>query len=98
MPPNIKVATGSPNLDLLALVGSTVFGAYWQKSMVSYLNMSQRHMVRWCNREWEVPDVLRDGRTLTVALYALLDMHQEKVDAVRARVIAVLPAGGRQGT
>ena len=98
MPPNIYVAPGSPNLDLLALVGSTVFGAYWQKSMVSYLNMSQRHMVRWCNREWEVPDVLRDGRTLTVALYALLDTHQEKVDAVRARVIAVLPAGGRQGT
>jgi hypothetical protein len=98
MPPNIKVASGSPNLDLLALVGSTVFGNYWQKQMIEYLNMSQRHMVRWCNREWEVPDVLRDGRTLTVALYDLLEMHQEKVNAVRARVIEALPVGGRQGT
>jgi hypothetical protein len=98
MPPSIKIAQGSPNLNLLARVGETVFGGYWQKPMVAYLEMSQRHMVRWCNRQWEVPTVLQDGRHLAVALKDLLEIHQQKVDAVRRQVVSALPEGGCPGT
>lgn len=86
------------NLELLQLVGDTVFGGFWQKPMVAYLGMSQRHMVRWCSGEWPVPDVLQDGRSLAVLLKDLLEEHQERVDAVRIRVAAALPEGGRPGT
>lgn len=86
------------NFALLKLVGETVFGKYWQKPMVAYLNMSQRHMVRWSNRESTVPDVLQDGRHLAVALKELLDMHIANAESVRAQILAVLPEGGRPGT
>jgi hypothetical protein len=94
----IKPPGMASNIELLQLVGETVFGGYWQKPMAGYLGMSQRHMVRWCNGEWPVPDVLADGRSLAVVLNNLLEEHQNKVDAVRVRVVAALPAGGRPGT
>lgn len=86
------------NFTLLKMVGTTVFGGYWQKPMVAYLGMSQRHMVRWSNRELMVPDVLQNGRHLAVALRELLDLHMADVERVRAHVIAALPEGGRPGT
>jgi hypothetical protein len=89
---------GSKNLELLRLVGETVYGPYWQKPMVAYIGMSQRHMVRWSNAEWEVPDLLQDGRYLAVVLKELLELHQEKVNMVMEKVVAALPEGGRPGT
>jgi hypothetical protein len=82
----------------MQLVGETVFGSFWQKPMVAYLRMSQRHMVRWCNNQWPIPDLLADGRSLAVVLKELLEEHQQKVDAARVRIVAALPAGGRPGT
>jgi hypothetical protein len=93
-----KPTTGNPNLNLLTLVGETIFGSYWQKPMVESIGMSQRHMVRWCQGQWDVPDVLQDGRHLAVVLNELLDRHQQKVNEVRRRVIAAIPEGGRPGT
>jgi hypothetical protein len=94
----LKRPGSASNLELLQLVGDTVFGIFWQKPMVEYLGMSQRHMVRWCNGQWEVPSVLQEGRSLAVVLKDLLEDHQKRVDAVRIRVIAALPDGGRRGT
>jgi len=82
----------------MTLVGTTVFGIFWQKPMAQYLGMSQRHMVRWGNGQWPVPDVLLDGRHIAVVLKDLLDKHQMKVNYARARVLAALPEGGRPGT
>jgi hypothetical protein len=94
----LKPPGSATNIELLQLVGETVFGIFWQKPMVAYLGMSQRHMVRWSQGQWPVPDILADGRTLAVVLKDLLEEHQKKVDAVRVRVVAALPAGGRPGT
>jgi hypothetical protein len=85
-------------LELLRRVGETVYGSYWQKPMTAYLGMSQRHMVRWSNGEWIVPDLLQDGRHLAVVLTDLLEAHQAKVDALRQQLAALLPKGGRPGT
>jgi hypothetical protein len=94
----LKPPGTATNLELLKLVGETVYGPFWQKAMVAHLGMSQRHMVRWCQEQWEVPTVLQDGRSLAVVLIDLLEDHQRKLDAVRVRVVAALPAGGRPGT
>lgn len=86
------------NLKLLKLVGETVYGKFWQKPMVAHLGMSQRQMVRWCNRDWEVPDVLADGRHLAVALMELLESYIADVEQVKQQLVEALPEGGRPGT
>ncbi len=86
------------NIELLKLVGETVYGQFWQKSMAKYLGMSQRHMIRWCNEQWIVPDVLQDGRHLAVTLMELLDGHITDTQRVRQQLCAALPEGGRPGT
>lgn len=97
--PSPTVSTNpDANFHLLKLVGSTVFGDYWQKPTAAYLGMSQRHMVRWCNRDWNIPDVLQDGRHIAVALKDLLDAHAAGVEQVRTKLLAALPNGGRPGT
>ena len=80
------------------MVGTAAHGIFWQKPMAEYMGMSQRHMVRWRNGEWPVPDTLQDGRNLVMVLKNILDDHQKLVDAVRQRVIAALPIRGRAGT
>lgn len=86
------------NLELLTLVGTTCYGAYWQKPMAEHIGLSQRHMVRWCQGQWPVPDLLQDGRHIVVVLKEVLDEHQKKVDLAQQRVIVALPLGGRPGT
>lgn len=94
----VDSAVSSRNLELLRLVGETVYGSYWQKPMTSYLGMSQRHMVRWSNGEWIVPDLLQNGRYLAVVLTELLEEHRAKVDVLLQQLDACLPKGGRPGT
>jgi hypothetical protein len=98
MPAPTVAVDPEKNLALLKLVGETVFGAYWQKSMGVYLGMSQRQLVRWSNGQKEVPDVMQDGRSLVVVLRDLLDLHLAGVHRVIAVVDGAIPPGGRPGT
>lgn len=80
----------SSNLQLLRLVGETTFGSFWQKRMGAHLNVSQRHMVRWANGQWTIPDQLPDGRLLVAVLYELLEDHQETVNSIRRKLVDAL--------
>lgn len=98
MPNPTESAAPELSLELLKLVGETVYGDFWRKPMAAYLGMSQRQMIRWAQGEWIVPDVLADGRYLMVVLMELLDEHITGVARVRQQLVSALPEGGRPGT
>jgi hypothetical protein len=86
------------NLSFLRAVGELVYGSFWQKPMALHIGLSQRHMVRWNNGDWPVPDQLPDGRYLLHVLKDLVETHKMQVDRLMNRLIAIMPDEGRPGT
>lgn len=85
-------------LALMRAVGDALFGPYWQKLLAKQLGVAPRTMYRWNQKEWPVPEVMKDGRATVVVLSDLLEERQIKIAKVRDMVTLALPAGGRTGT
>lgn len=72
-------------LQLLSVIGHTVFGEHWQKAMAEAVKVNQRTMGRWVNRDSPVPDeVPSTGTPLLVQLDYILRKHEAEVASVRA--------------
>lgn len=73
------MAIESANLEKLKRTGELVFGKAWQTPMAGYVHVDKRTINRWKQKQWPVPDIVPDGRTLDQAMQDLVEKHKEDI-------------------